>query len=524
MDIKEFVSNFKSHPVLFIGTGISLRYLENSYNWDELLKSICNKICDNNEKYLDIKAKYINESGQFDYPKVGEEIEVLFNEFLNKNRDGEFKYINDEYYRLLNEGKLISKFKLYIASLLEEINFKEDKLDEIELFKQLKFNISSIITTNYDTLIENTIKFKPLISNDILLTNPYGALYKIHGCVTDPTKIIISENDYKKSKDKDELIRAQLLSLFIHNPVIFLGYGAQDENVNNILKTVFKYTEYNTESFNKIRDNFLIVEYKEASNNFQVSDYHLKIDDVPIQIKKLETDDYSTLYKELIGAKYPISAIDIRKVQNIMHEIIVDAKSADKKSVKEVIIVDSKEEIKTDDRVLVITYGNNETAKSIKQTIFKEKMIPEHMTVIDFISNYFEIISEKDIERIKIIDQLSISKNTYFPIYGFKNIFNELSNSKKLEQNQINILLKFKDRLDKNSKNAIKHYSIEDIYKDSNISESAKHPSIFYNVWNNNITLENLELYLLNYSENKNDSNYRRLVTLYDYKFFKEYA
>lgn len=520
MDIKEFVSNFKSHPVLFIGTGISLRYLKNSYNWDELLKCICNKIFDNNEIYLDIKAKHISETGQFDFPKIGEEIEDLFNKFLTKNRDGEFKFINDEYYRLLNEGKVISKFKLYIASLLQEINFREEKLDEIELFKQLKFNISSIITTNYDTLLENTIKFKPLISNDILLTNPYGALYKIHGCVKDPAKIIISENDYIKSKDKDELIRAQLLSLFIHNPVIFLGYGAQDENVNNILKTVFKYTEYNTESFNKIRDNFLIVEFKENSNNIQVSDYHLKIDNVPVQIKKLETDDYSTLYKELISAKYPISAIDIRKVQNIMHEIIVDAKSKDKKSVKEVIVVDPKEEMNNDDRVLVITYGNNETAKTIKQTVFKERIIPEHMTAFDFISNYFEILSEKDENRIKVIDQLSISKNTYFPIHGFNIIFNDLSKSKKLIQNQVNILLKFKDRLDKILKTPIFHNSIEDIYKDSNISESTKHPSIFYNVWNDNITLENLENFLLNYSEDKNDSNYRRLITLYDYKYF----
>ena len=44
MNLKEFIGNFKSHPVLFIGTGISLRYLDNSYSWDGLLKHISNNI------------------------------------------------------------------------------------------------------------------------------------------------------------------------------------------------------------------------------------------------------------------------------------------------------------------------------------------------------------------------------------------------------------------------------------------------------------------------------------------------
>jgi hypothetical protein len=31
MKIEEFISNYKNHPVLFIGTGISLRYLKKDY-------------------------------------------------------------------------------------------------------------------------------------------------------------------------------------------------------------------------------------------------------------------------------------------------------------------------------------------------------------------------------------------------------------------------------------------------------------------------------------------------------------
>lgn len=522
MNLKEFIGNFKSHPVLFIGTGISLRYLDNSYSWDGLLKHISQIIYEDDEKYLDIKAKYIIDNSVFDFPKIGLEVEEDFNAFLMNNRNGEFKNINDQYYASIEKGKPISRFKLYIASLLKNLDYKSSHKDEIELLKQLRNNISSVITTNYDTFLESVINFKPLIGNDILLSNPYGALYKIHGCVSEPAKIIISDGDYQKSKNQDELIRAQLLSLFIHNPVIFLGYGAQDENVNNILKTVFKYTEYNTEAFNKIKNNFLIVEYEANLDNEEISDYHLKIDEIPIQIKKLQTDNYSALYKELIEVKYPISAIDVRKVQNIMYDIISTAKSSDKKSVREVVVVESNEQINNEDRVLVITYGNRDTANTIKQTVFKEKLIPEHMTVNDFIVNYFEIIDEKNEERIKVIDHLVIATNVYFPILGFKKIFGKLKNANKIEQIQKKILKKFTDNYSKKPKQYASHSTIEDIYSDSSIVMSNKHSAIVLNVWNNTIPLENFENFLRNYNEDKGDSKFRRFITLYDYKKYKE--
>lgn len=41
MDITQFIGQFNNYPVLFVGTGLSLRYLENSYSWDDLLKKVC---------------------------------------------------------------------------------------------------------------------------------------------------------------------------------------------------------------------------------------------------------------------------------------------------------------------------------------------------------------------------------------------------------------------------------------------------------------------------------------------------
>lgn len=58
MQIQQFINNFKNHPVLFFGTGMSLRYLENSYNWNDLLQHVSFELTNTNEYYLDLKSKY----------------------------------------------------------------------------------------------------------------------------------------------------------------------------------------------------------------------------------------------------------------------------------------------------------------------------------------------------------------------------------------------------------------------------------------------------------------------------------
>lgn len=250
MDIKEFVGRFKNHPVLFVGTGMSLRYLNNSFTWDGLLKYISFELTGSNEYYFDIKSKYGNDRG-FDYPKIAKDLEIHFNELVTEDRNGKFKFINDIFYENMSIDRNISRFKLYISELLSQYELKEEKKEETIEFKKIRKNIGSVITTNYDSFIEDTFGFKKLVGNEILLSNPYGSIYKIHGSIEDPQKIIITDEDYKRFNERYELIRAQLLSLFIHHPIIFLGYQIGDENIKDILKTIFTYVNPNKKKLRK---------------------------------------------------------------------------------------------------------------------------------------------------------------------------------------------------------------------------------------------------------------------------------
>ena len=250
MNINEFMNGYQNHPVLFVGTGVSLRYLTNSFTWDALLLKISTELTGNDEQYYDLKSQCIV-NDVCKYELVASRLEQIFNQNLIENRDGKFKEINDHFFEEMRQGRTLSIFKIYISNILSEIKFRADIEEELSTLKKARKNIGSVVTTNYDKLVQDIFEFNPLIGNDILLSNPYGSVYKIHGCVTDPSKIIITEDDYSKFKEKYDLIRAQLLSLFIHNPIIFLGYNVGDENIKDILKTIFTYVEPNSDAAEK---------------------------------------------------------------------------------------------------------------------------------------------------------------------------------------------------------------------------------------------------------------------------------
>lgn len=375
MNINDFISNYRNHPVLFVGTGISLRYLKNSHTWDGLLRKIAFDFKGNDEYYLDLKARY-ESNGKYDYPKIASALESEFTQALLQERNGKFKEVNDIFYAEMNKGNKLSRLKIYITQILSSLELKEEMQEEIGEFKNIRKNIGSIITTNYDGLIESIFEFSPLIGNDILLSNPYGSVYKIHGCVSDPLRVIITSEDYDNFSNKYELIRAQLLSIFIHNPIIFFGYNIGDNNIKELLKTIFTYIEPNSETAKQIRNNFLLVEYEEGSQSQEIGEHDIDLEGfaTTIRINKIKTDDFSSIYKALGNLLLPISAMDIRKVQSIVKEIYAGG------NIK-VKITQDLDSLDNSDRILAI--GSSRTIKY------------QYLTSNETMANYFVVIAEK---------------------------------------------------------------------------------------------------------------------------------
>lgn len=395
----------------------------------------------------------------------------------------------------MKKGINISRFKLYIADLLKDTSLKKGMLEEIAELKKARKNIGSIITTNYDKMIEEMFSFNPLIGNDILLSNPYGSVYKIHGCISAPDKIIITEKDYCEFNEKYELIRAQLLSLFIHNPIIFIGYNIGDKNIKDILKTIFSYVDYSSKESKQIRDNFLLVEYEKNSDNTEVVEHDIDIEGFPtIRINKIKTDNFITLYQSISNLILPVSAMDVRKVQNVVREIYAGG------SIK-VSITEDLDKLKNSDKVLVV--GSKNTIKY------------EFQTISEMMANYFEIIEESNAQLLTLINKQRIQSSQYFPVFGFSKICQDISNLqvlKKQQSEKINILIKNAPQCCHK-----KYNNPNEVFADKTISQTNKTLAIICAIMNSNMDLESVKDYLQSFP-NKRATEYRKILCAYDIK------
>lgn len=494
MEIANFIANYQNHPVLFVGTGFSLRYLDNSYTWDALLKKVSADIFGSDEYYYDIKSECETEDG-FDLTRVATILERKFNTKLANERNGEFEKINDIFYENMSRNIRLSRFKIYIAMLLRELNFREGLSSEIEVLKKSKKNIASVITTNYDSLIEEILEFNPLVGNDILLSNSYGSVYKIHGCISDINSIILTENDYSKFNDKYELIRAQLLSLFMHNPIIFIGYSVSDENIKTILRTIFTYVEPNSKEAEIIRGNFLLIEYHQDSMSTEVVEHDIDIEGYSlIRINKVKTNNFIELYTQIEKLELPASAMHIRRVESLFKDLL----SGDGSKFKFMDDIDNLENSE-----VVIAVGSKST------------MDYRYHKPTNFLENYFEIVKDSDVKLLSIIDDMPISSTQWFPIFAFSEIHDNLAKKDILKAQQIQKIKKYIRSMSK--KNKIINNDISPILEDKAMTSSRKWDVIIWNLYEDHLSVDIFESFLLGF-EDTDSTDYRRMLCFFDYK------
>jgi len=92
-----------------------------------------------------------------------------------------------------------------------------------------------IVTTNYDTLIEEAVRFSGRPKRFKVIKRPTDcsnltppALIKAHGCITDKETLIITLNDYLERIAARDLLQTALKIWYSTNDLLLLGYSARD--------------------------------------------------------------------------------------------------------------------------------------------------------------------------------------------------------------------------------------------------------------------------------------------------------
>jgi hypothetical protein len=234
-DIGETIQQYGVQPILFIGSGLSKRYF-GAPNWDELLGYLAEK-CSMIDKGIGFYKQSL--SGPI---HIGEVFANLYQQWAWSTGHNEFPE------KMFNNPKVgkndYIKFKVanYIMSLTppDATAFSTSPLAaEIQALQKIKPH--AIITTNYDQMLEVLFPdLTPIIGQQAIKGQSVaiGEIFKIHGCVTQPSAIVLTASDYDDFAKTKKFLSAKLLTFFNEHPLIFIGYSASDPNIRAILSDI----------------------------------------------------------------------------------------------------------------------------------------------------------------------------------------------------------------------------------------------------------------------------------------------
>lgn len=295
-DINECLNELGTQPVLFIGSGLSKRYFD-APNWIELLEQL-QKEC----PYIPHEVGY--------YLQDGVSLEQIGSEFTNYYRkwawDNKDKFPNELFDASVPKSAYI---KFMIASILDSITpdsingvLSEHYRNEIKLLQEIQPH--AIITTNYDMFIDNIfIDYQSIIGQKILKpdTMSIGEIFKIHGSTSEYMDLVFNEEDYELFLQKKKYLSAKLLTFFAEHPLLFIGYSANDKNIQRILSDIDEIISSNGDLIPNIY--FLEYNKNQTKNDLPSREKVLFINNKEVRIKYIEAKNFDWVLKAFSANK-----------------------------------------------------------------------------------------------------------------------------------------------------------------------------------------------------------------------------
>lgn len=352
-------------PVLFVGSGISKRYLYKYPDWNGLLEMAFRKYNSDIFQLRKHKDSLIRK-GLSDFEINTRLATIIEDEFNAAFFDRKIKLNigNSKNPNWVRKG--ISPFKMYLASYFKKavLYKREDLRLELEKFRQLKTKISAVITTNYDLFLEKEIfpnDYAVFVrQSDLFGSDVYNIaeIYKIHGSATDANSIVITEADYKSFNDSRKLIIAKMLTLFSESPIVFMGYSFTDENIQSIIVDFLSCLSDN--QLENIHNHFIFVSYKKHESS--LVQIHRTIttasgDDIPIT--EICTDNFGLVYEILNRITPSISPAKVRETKRVIKSI-VDASITSAQAESVIVGIDDLSQVDLSSKPLAIAIGYKE--------------------------------------------------------------------------------------------------------------------------------------------------------------------
>lgn len=333
----EHLKKFQTAPFLFIGSGLSRRYL-NLENWEGLLR-----------KYSQLTGKdfeYYLSAANSNFPKIATNIAEDFFDIWWENSEYD---LNRKKFKSLHAKDRKSPLKIEISNYFS--NLKDKLTTESELLLEIDFLrdsvIDGIITTNWDHFLENIFKdFVTYIGQEELIFAPsqgIGEIYKIHGCCSKPNSLVLTDEDYSYFDKKNAYLAAKLITIFTEHPVIFIGYSLNDENINQILKSIL--ICLTDENVARIQERLIFVNFNSEVSEPIIYKSHKTFENYQIPITTIDTNSFIQIFEVLKSLKRKIPAKILRKLKEQVYDFVVSSEAREKLFVMDINDNDNNENL-----------------------------------------------------------------------------------------------------------------------------------------------------------------------------------
>lgn len=340
-DIDNILLNFSELPYLFIGSGVSIRYL-NLPNWENLLRHFAALAKPQTDFAYETYYNQAKGNCRDDLllPRVASLIGKDFDQAWLQN--SEFNEERKRFGDLVRQN--ISPFKISLANYIAGFSKRTDDqhlLDELSCLKNVaKRSIAGVITTNYDQLAEEIFEgYNVYVGQEELLfseTNGIMEIFKIHGCCQKPNSIVINQEDYEIFNKRNAYLAAKLLTVFVEHPIIFLGYSLSDSNIQRILKEIANCLS--KDYLEKLQNRLIFVEYTpENKNDTEVRSHSIELAEGEcIDMTRIMLADYLPLFKALLRKRYNYNPKILRQLKRDIYQMVSINKPVDRFKVADI--------------------------------------------------------------------------------------------------------------------------------------------------------------------------------------------
>jgi hypothetical protein len=326
-ELHAHLSRFVTAPFLFVGSGMSRRYID-SETWEGLLSRFAEQM---GRPY----APY-SSAANGDYAAIASALgEDFFNHWWD---DPRYEVSRIEYPR---PARRSSPLKIEIAShvedLIKNLPTSGPTADEIELLK--KAVLQGIITTNYDPLLETLFPQLEVFTGqeELMFSDPVGVgeIYKIHGSYKKPESLILTSEDYEGFEKKNPYLAAKLLTIFVEHPVLFLGYSLSDPNIRQILTNIASILTQ--DNISKLQDRLIFIQWApNISAPPRMSQTVFPVDALSLPIHQITVSSYEEIFDALSSLKQRIPVPFLRRWQKQITELVRTSDPKEKTFVRDI--------------------------------------------------------------------------------------------------------------------------------------------------------------------------------------------